>query len=66
MEATRLIKNKWPGIRIIMLTLYSGYQTEALAAGADAFLIKGCPDEELVETILASPNKASPKSLHSV
>lgn len=58
-EATRQIKNKWPGIRIIMLTLYATYKTEALAAGADAFLIKGCPDKKLIGTILASPNKAS-------
>ena len=53
-EATRLIKNRWPKVKIIMLTLYTGYQTEALAAGVDAFLVKGCPDEKLIATILNS------------
>ena len=57
-EATRLIKNKWPGVRVIMLTLYARYKTEALAAGADAFLVKGCPDEKLVGAILAAPHEA--------
>jgi DNA-binding NarL/FixJ family response regulator len=42
LEATRLIKNKWPEVR-----------TEALAAGADAFLVKGCPPEHLLEAILS-------------
>ena len=52
LDATRLIKKKWPGIKIGVLTLYAGYRAEALAAGADAFLIKGCPNEELFAAIL--------------
>lgn len=52
LEATRRIKNKWPKVKVIVLTLYTTYQTEALAAGADAFLIKGCADEELLAAIL--------------
>lgn len=52
LEATRLIKTKWPRTRVIMLTLYATYQTEALAAGADVFLCKGCSDEKLVAAIL--------------
>jgi DNA-binding NarL/FixJ family response regulator len=52
LEATRLIKNRWPGVKVIMLTLYTTFQTEALAAGADLFLIKGCPNEELLAAIL--------------
>lgn len=52
LEATRLIKNSWPEVRIIVLTLYATYRTEALAAGANAFLIKGCSDEQLLAAIL--------------
>ena len=51
LEATRLIKNKWPEVRVVMLTLYNAYQARALSAGADAFLIKGCPNEELLTAI---------------
>ena len=52
LEATRLIKNKWPGIKVIVLTMYPTYRAEALAAGADAFIVKGCPPEDLLEAIL--------------
>ena len=52
LEATRLIKDRWPGIKIIVLTMYPAYRAEALAAGADAVLVKGCPPETLLEAIL--------------
>ncbi len=52
LEATHFIKNKWPEVKVVVLTMYTTYQTDALAAGADAFLIKGCRPEELLEAIL--------------
>jgi DNA-binding NarL/FixJ family response regulator len=52
LEATRLIKSKWPEVKVIVLSLYSAYQAQALAAGADVFLIKGCPAEQLLEAVL--------------
>ena len=52
LEATRLIKEKWPEVKVIVLTMYALHQADALAAGADAFLVKGCPAEELLEAIL--------------
>jgi DNA-binding NarL/FixJ family response regulator len=52
LEATRLIKDKWPEVKVVVLTMYAGYRAEALAAGADAFLVKGCPEEELLGAIL--------------
>ena len=52
LEATRLIKGRWPEVKIIVLTMYPSYRADALTAGADAFLIKGCPAEELLEAIL--------------
>lgn len=51
LEATRLIKNRWPGVKVVVLTLYATYRAEALAAGADVFLVKGCPNEELFAAI---------------
>ena len=52
LEATRLIKEKWLEVKVIVLTMYALHQADALAAGADAFLVKGCPAEELLEAIL--------------
>ena len=52
LEATRLIKDRWPEVKLVVLTMYRAFRTEALAAGADAFLVKGCPPEHLLEAIL--------------
>lgn len=51
-EATRLIKGKWPEVRVVVLTMYAVHRSGALAAGADAFLVKGCSPEQLLEAIL--------------
>lgn len=51
-QATRAIKSRWPEIRVILISLYADYQKEALESGADAFLVKGCPVEELVTAIV--------------
>jgi DNA-binding NarL/FixJ family response regulator len=59
LRATRLIKRKWPQIRVIVLTLYATYLTEAMAAGADSFLVKGCPTEDLLNALLLDGQKAS-------
>jgi DNA-binding NarL/FixJ family response regulator len=47
LEATRRIKSRQPGVKVIMLSMYAEYQTEALAAGADTFLVKGGSSEAL-------------------
>jgi len=52
LTATQLIKRRWPETRIIMLTMYGAHRAEALGSGADAFLVKGCPAEELLKAIL--------------
>lgn len=52
-EATRIIKTNWPQIKIIVLTMYACYQSEALSAGADAFLVKGCAVSDMISTIQA-------------
>lgn len=48
LEATRLIKTRWPEVKIIVLTMYSAYRAEALVAGADAFVSKGDPPGRLL------------------
>lgn len=53
-EATRIIKTKLAQVPVIVLTLYSEYQAAALAAGANAFLIKGEPVEQLLAVLLAA------------
>jgi DNA-binding NarL/FixJ family response regulator len=54
LEATRRIKRQWPGVRVIALTMYTRYQAQVLAAGADVCLLKGCACETLQNAILAS------------
>ena len=53
LEATRRIKDRWPGVRVIILTMYARYRADALASGADVFLVKGCACEALQHAILA-------------
>jgi DNA-binding NarL/FixJ family response regulator len=52
LESTRMIKSRWPGVKVILLTMYPAYQAEALAAGADAFLVKGCAADDLLKALL--------------
>jgi DNA-binding NarL/FixJ family response regulator len=51
-EATRLIKKRWPGVKVVMLTMYSEQRQAALEAGVDIFLNKGCVAEKLFDAIL--------------
>lgn len=57
-EATRCIKTRWPQVRVIALTIYSNCQAETGSAGADAFLVKGCPSEELLSMIIGASKSA--------
>ena len=52
LEATRQIKAHWPQVRVVVVSMYASHRAEALAAGADAFLVKGCPAGELLAAIL--------------
>jgi len=47
-----MIKNQWPAIRIVVLTMYATDRASVLSAGADAFLLKGCPTNELLEAMV--------------
>jgi YesN/AraC family two-component response regulator len=52
LEATRIIKDRHPKTKVIIISIYPSYLNDAYASGADTFLIKGCPADELVDTIL--------------
>ena len=51
LAATRLIKRRWPAVRVILLTMYANYRTAAFSAGADDFLLKGCDAADLLNAI---------------
>ncbi|MFC1918647.1 response regulator transcription factor [Chloroflexota bacterium] len=50
-ELTRQVKQKYPSCNVIMLTLYDEYLNEAMAAGANGYLLKDIKREELAESI---------------
>ena len=50
-QATQAIKKRWPDIKVIVLTMYAEARTAALAAGADAFVIKGSAPDRLLSTM---------------
>lgn len=52
-EATRLIKARWPQVKVIVLSMYPDYAADALEAKADTFFSKGMPPEELLATLAA-------------
>ncbi|AOM83496.1 response regulator transcription factor [Salisediminibacterium beveridgei] len=52
-EVTREIKKKLPGIRVLMLTMYSdeAFLKESLDAGASGYVLKRAVDTELVHAV---------------
>lgn len=51
LAATTQIKARWPRIRVIAHSLAEELRPEALAAGADAFVPKGAPPDELLRAL---------------
>ena len=51
LEATRQIKSSWPHVLVVVLSMYTEYAAEAVAAQADAFVCKGEPPEKLLEKL---------------
>jgi len=52
-EGTRLIKNRYPNVKVIVLTTFDDdeYVYGALKYGASGYLLKGCSKAELMEAI---------------
>ena len=59
LEATRLIKSRGQKVRVIVLTMQGVNEQDALAAGADFFLLKGFRPEELYEAIRSQPHSVA-------
>lgn len=51
LEAARQIKARWPQTRVILLSVFDRHLGAALEIGADGYLLKGCPTEELLAAI---------------
>jgi DNA-binding NarL/FixJ family response regulator len=51
-EVTRVMKAKMPEIVVVILTMETIQREAALAAGADAFVIKGMAPASLADTLL--------------
>lgn len=65
MEATGMVKSKYPWIKILMLTMHKNkqYFYNAMAAGADGYLMKDDSDQELlvaIEKVLSGKSYISP------
>ncbi len=54
--ATCQIKNQWPAVRVVILSIHSSAEVRqrAQAAGADSFVEKGAPLQHLIAAILSS------------
>ncbi len=48
----RSIKRGWPATRVVVLTMYATDRASVLAAGADVFLLKGCPTQDLLDAVM--------------
>jgi DNA-binding NarL/FixJ family response regulator len=53
LAATREIKQKWPETKILIFTVHniSEYQTAALEAGANGYILKDSPSAKLIQAI---------------
>lgn len=49
--ATRCLKAQEPHVKVIVLSMFAEYQAAALAAGADAFISKGEPPEQMLALV---------------
>jgi DNA-binding NarL/FixJ family response regulator len=54
----RIIKSQWPEIRIVVLTMYATDRSAVLLAGADVFLLKGCPTNDLLEAVTTTVSES--------
>ncbi|KAF0219145.1 MAG: LuxR family transcriptional [Geobacteraceae bacterium] len=50
-EAVRAIKGNYPAVKILVLTMHREYVQQALAAGADGYLLKEDADRDLFSAI---------------
>jgi DNA-binding NarL/FixJ family response regulator len=51
LETTQRLKERWPEMRVVVLSMYADIEPCARAAGADAFVTKGEPPEVLLRVL---------------
>ncbi len=63
-EGIRILKNRWPDLLLITLTVYEDDQKifDALCAGASGYLLKRTPPARLVESLREVVNGGAPMS----
>ena len=59
LEATHAIKNRWPDVRVVIVTMYPTSSTEPFADEADAFLLKGFGSAELRDAVFGGGKRPS-------
>lgn len=64
LQATRLIKARWPHVKVILLSMYADYKDDALAAGADAFIGKGELAGQLLTVLAEAVEREEKDSNH--
>jgi len=67
-EATKVIVNRWPAVRVIALTSFGDKELvrEALAAGALSYLLKNVSAEDLAEAIRSASSGRSTLAAEAV
>ncbi len=50
-ETTRRMKNRFPKIKILLLAVHASHLREAIAAGADGYLMKDVERKKMLKTI---------------
>lgn len=53
LEATRIVKARWPQVKVILLSMYGEYASDAPATGAHAFINKADAPVKLLATLAA-------------
>jgi DNA-binding NarL/FixJ family response regulator len=61
LDVTRLIRASWPDIGVVLMSFYGVHRADALSVGADSFLLKGCPPEDLLKAIQKAKEKSDSK-----
>ncbi|MFS8651945.1 MAG: response regulator transcription factor, partial [Caldibacillus sp.] len=62
LEATKIIKSRWPDVKILILTTFNDdeYAIQALKYGANAFMLKTAEQKELVAAVYSCMRGAMP------
>jgi DNA-binding NarL/FixJ family response regulator len=65
-EAARLVKERYPNIKVIMLTMHADQDVlaEAIRAGANGYLVKDCSTDEIasaIESVALGETALSPR-----